>query len=81
MPFVVQPIRNVGGIGERSLESGRAGSFWPPHRRAIGYVFQTASLFAHMSVRRNLLYGIVVQSRSALRQKVRFEEVVSLLWH
>ena len=32
-------------------------SFRPPHQRPIGYVFQEASLFAHLSVRRNLLYG------------------------
>src|SRR5215470_4472920 len=28
--------------------------FRPPHRRPIGYVFQEASLFAHLSVKRNL---------------------------
>jgi molybdate transport system ATP-binding protein len=31
--------------------------FVPPHRRAIGYVFQEPSLFAHLSVRGNLDYG------------------------
>lgn len=34
-----------------------AGLFLPPHRRGIGYVFQEARLFPHLSVRRNLLYG------------------------
>lgn len=29
----------------------------PPHRRRIGFVFQDARLFPHLSVRRNLLYG------------------------
>jgi len=29
----------------------------PPHTRAIGYVFQEASLFPHLCVRDNLLYG------------------------
>lgn len=33
------------------------GIFVPPHRRPIGYVFQEASLFAHLSVRGNLAYG------------------------
>jgi molybdate transport system ATP-binding protein len=32
-------------------------SFIPPHRRALGYVFQEASLFPHLSVRANLEYG------------------------
>ena len=31
--------------------------FVPPHRRRIGYVFQDAALFGHLSVRGNLLYG------------------------
>ncbi|MDZ7802544.1 molybdenum ABC transporter ATP-binding protein [Thiohalophilus sp.] len=32
-------------------------TFVPVHRRGIGYVFQEANLFAHLSVRDNLLYG------------------------
>jgi molybdate transport system ATP-binding protein len=33
-------------------------TFVPPHRRPIGYVFQEASLFEHLSVRGNLEYGL-----------------------
>lgn len=32
--------------------------FVPPHQRALGYVFQEASLFSHLNVRRNLEYGL-----------------------
>jgi len=32
--------------------------FIPPHRRPIGYVFQEASLFPHLTVRGNLDYGM-----------------------
>ncbi|MDR9437760.1 MAG: molybdenum ABC transporter ATP-binding protein, partial [Thiohalophilus sp.] len=32
-------------------------TFVPVHRRGIGYVFQEANLFAHLSVRDNLLFG------------------------
>ncbi len=35
-----------------------ADRFVPPHRRPLGYVFQEASLFAHLTVRRNLEYGV-----------------------
>ena len=34
-----------------------AGVNLPPHRRRIGYVFQDARLFPHLTVRQNLLYG------------------------
>lgn len=32
--------------------------FLPSHRRPLGYVFQESNLFAHLSVRRNLEYGM-----------------------
>ncbi|KAB0494121.1 molybdenum ABC transporter ATP-binding protein [Pseudomonas vancouverensis] len=32
--------------------------FVPPHKRAIGYVFQEASLFSHLSVLANLEFGL-----------------------
>lgn len=44
----------VGGVV--LLDSAR-GLFLPPHRRRIGYVFQDARLFPHLSVRQNLTYG------------------------
>lgn len=39
-------------------EGGRRGHFTPTWRRAIGYVFQEASLFPHLDVRRNLAFGM-----------------------
>lgn len=37
-------------------QDGKA--FLPPHRRAVGYVFQEPSLLEHLSVRGNLEYGL-----------------------
>jgi molybdate transport system ATP-binding protein len=51
--------------------------FTPPHRRSIGYVFQEASLFPHLSVRNNLLYGLK-RARTA-RPSIGFDDVVELL--
>ncbi|MDR3391271.1 MAG: molybdenum ABC transporter ATP-binding protein [Sulfuriferula sp.] len=34
------------------------GIFLPTHQRPLGYVFQEASLFAHLDIRRNLEYGL-----------------------
>jgi molybdate transport system ATP-binding protein len=42
--------------GHTWLDSAH-GQCLPPHRRPIGYVFQEPSLFEHLSVRNNLVYG------------------------
>jgi molybdate transport system ATP-binding protein len=56
-----------------------AGVFRPPWERAIGYVFQEASLFPHLSVRRNLLYGHRRALRRGTAEATRVDEVVALL--
>lgn len=43
--------------GARVLLDTGLGQSLPPHRRRIGYVFQEARLFPHLTVRQNLLYG------------------------
>jgi len=51
--------------------------FRPPHKRSIGYIFQEASLFPHLSVRKNLNYG---QKRAKNSDTlIRFDDVVQLL--
>lgn len=45
-------------FGDTVWNDTQAGVFVPPHRRRIGYVFQEARLFPHMSVRANLAYGM-----------------------
>ena len=50
-------------------------TFRPPHLRPIGYVFQEASLFPHLSIRRNLLYGAPKPEPAP----IGFDEVVELL--
>ncbi|WP_367084393.1 molybdenum ABC transporter ATP-binding protein [Pseudomonas sp. HOU2] len=41
--------------------------FVPPHKRAIGYVFQEASLFPHLSVLANLQFGLKRIARAQRR--------------
>lgn len=48
----------------------------PVHRRRLGYVFQDARLFPHLSVRRNLLYGRWFAPRG---KGADFDRVVTLL--
>jgi molybdate transport system ATP-binding protein len=54
-------------------------SFRQPWERSVGYVFQEASLFPHLSVRRNLLYGHRRALRRGAGEATRFDEVVALL--
>jgi len=50
--------------------------FRPVHQRPIGYVFQDANLFPHLSVRRNLMYGHPSVLPAAA---IALDEVVALL--
>ena len=43
--------------GSRALFDAEAGTNVPAHRRRVGYIFQEARLFPHLTVRGNLEYG------------------------
>ncbi|TFY87522.1 molybdenum ABC transporter ATP-binding protein [Pseudomonas kairouanensis] len=45
-------------INDEVWQDSRNGLFVPPHKRALGYVFQEASLFPHLAVRANLEFGL-----------------------
>ncbi|MDY8109840.1 molybdenum ABC transporter ATP-binding protein [Fulvimarina sp. 2208YS6-2-32] len=74
----VAGLRHIPGaiaIGTDVWQNSR--SFRPPHERPVGYVFQEPSLFPHLSVRRNLVYG---RDRAAGSSgAIRFDDVVDLL--
>jgi molybdate transport system ATP-binding protein len=53
--------------------------FRPTHRRPVGYVFQEASLFPHLSVKNNLLYGAPGGRAPEGAGMIGFEEVAELL--
>ncbi len=49
----------------------------PTHKRPLGYVFQEASLFAHLTVRGNLMYGYSRVAETSRR--ITFEQAVALM--
>lgn len=53
------------------------GIFLPTHKRPLGYVFQEASLFPHLSIRRNLEYG--ERRVAAAQRRVALDQAVTLL--
>jgi len=55
-----------------------AGTWLPTHRRPLGYVFQEASLFPHLSVLGNLRYG-QRRSRAAAGNGFSLEHAIELL--
>lgn len=53
--------------------------FLPPHQRQVGYVFQEASLFPHLSVKDNLLFGHRRTGRGEPVGAIQVDDVVALL--
>jgi len=62
-------------VGDRVWQDAR--QFVPPHQRPLGYVFQEASLFAHLSVRGNLEYGVKRVPKTG--RKVSVDKAIELL--
>lgn len=54
---LIRPESGHVRLDGEALFDRAGGVFVPPHRRRIGYVFQEARLFPHLSVRLNLLFG------------------------
>jgi molybdate transport system ATP-binding protein len=69
-------------FGDETWQDDTAGAFRKPHKRPIGFVFQEASLFPHLSVRGNLLFGARRDAGSQATYgngKLGFDDVVDLL--
>lgn len=66
-------------VGDQVWQDDATGLFRKPHERPIGYVFQESSLFPHLSVRQNLLYGAKRAERNGSQLGIREDEVVGLL--
>ncbi|MDI9330463.1 MAG: molybdenum ABC transporter ATP-binding protein [Alphaproteobacteria bacterium] len=64
-------------VGQDCWLDSASGLNLPTHRRALGMVFQEASLFAHLKVRDNLTYGLRRSGGSAERQ--RLDDAIDLL--
>ena len=79
-------LRAIAGLDRAQGRVAVNGQLWqddamrhwlPTHRRALGYVFQEASLFTHLTVRGNLDYGL--RRTPAARRKVQLDQAVELL--
>ena len=64
-------------VGQHIWQDDASQQWVPTHQRALGYVFQEASLFAHLSVQKNIDYGL--KRTPAERRKLSQEHAVELL--
>ncbi len=64
-------------LGDRVLFDSEKGINLPPEQRRLGYVFQDARLFPHMSVQSNLRYGM--RRRAASERRMAEGDIVDLL--
>jgi molybdate transport system ATP-binding protein len=74
---LARPTRGLIVADGRVLVDTEAGVFVPMHKRRIGYVFQDARLFPHLSVAQNLRYGRFFTP--AAERYASFDNVVGLL--
>lgn len=64
-------------VGDETWQEHARGLHLPTHRRALGMVFQEASLFAHLSVADNLLYGF--RRIAATQRRIQPDQAIELL--
>jgi len=72
---VLQPSEGAIRLGERTLVDTTAGVNLAPERRLVGMVFQDHLLFPHMSVRKNLSFGM----GRARARPMQLEKVVEIM--
>jgi molybdate transport system ATP-binding protein len=66
-------------MGGNVWQDDAHGVFVPPHQRAVGYVFQEASLFAHLSVRGNIAFGAKRTATTQVPHAMSVDAIVDLL--
>lgn len=76
-------LRMIAGFVEAStgdvLLDGVSIANLPPHRRDMGLVFQSYALFPHMSVARNVAFGLEMRGLSRPARDVRVAEMLRLI--
>ncbi|MCV2894176.1 molybdenum ABC transporter ATP-binding protein [Lentibacter sp. XHP0401] len=74
---LVTPDTGRIALGEQALFDQARGVNQPVHKRGVGYVFQDARLFPHLSVEANLNYGRKLAANPP--SEAEFERIVKLL--
>src|SRR6056297_4001593 len=76
-------LRAIAGFealdGGAILLDGRDITGVPPHRRPVNTVFQSYALFPHMSVARNIGFGLEMQGKPKSEIKASTDEMLALV--
>jgi sulfate transport system ATP-binding protein len=76
-------LRIIAGL--ESADSGRVeiegvdATRLPPQKRNVGFVFQHYAAFKHLSVRRNVAFGLEIRKRSKPEIRERVDELLALV--
>jgi putative spermidine/putrescine transport system ATP-binding protein len=73
LPLTAGSIWQTGADGEKRID------VLPPEKRGFGMVFQNYALFPHMSVRRNVAFGLQMRRLSKAEVARRTEEAIRLV--
>jgi sulfate transport system ATP-binding protein len=65
-------------VGTVTIE-GRESTHLPPQKRNVGFVFQHYAAFKHLSVARNVAFGLEIRKRPKAEIKARVEELLALV--
>jgi iron(III) transport system ATP-binding protein len=66
-------------IGERIVDSLSAGTFVPPEQRGLGLVFQSYALWPHMTVERNIDFGLRLRKLPEKERRAKVNDVMEKL--
>jgi molybdate transport system ATP-binding protein len=66
-------------LGDHTVFDAATGVNVRPEAREVGYVFQDYALFPHLTVRRNVVYGLQARGRSPAESGPRVEALLELL--
>jgi sulfate transport system ATP-binding protein len=76
-------LRVIAGLEQpdsgRVLIAGEDATLKPPQRRNVGFVFQHYAAFKHMTVRKNVAFGLTIRKRPKDEIDARVDELLELV--
>jgi sulfate transport system ATP-binding protein len=76
-------LRVIAGLEQpdagRVRIAGEDATFTPPQRRNVGFVFQHYAAFKHMTVRKNVAFGLTIRKRPKNETDARVDELLGLV--